>query len=268
MNLWQVLQQIRYLLRQVTWTDSPADNVFRSKSVIVSNSNEVRESLLASVSYPVAIISEAGGTPHKEHPLLKEQNIAITVIMRQQGGDGWGETAMLGAQRATTTGSSAHRGLFEVYRPAMEDLAREGRESGLSIYQAGDSNSTTVRIGQGLSLLGKEFRFKVMVHDTEAGYYPDVHGLAVASQGAGTTVSWDAPVARFDLLSGAVTIVRKQNSAPTSAGDGTSVADGSTSTSVNDTPGSGTWHYGAVCKFDEDGTRYSNDIKTTSIVIP
>lgn len=267
MNLWQAIQQVRYLLRQAAWTDAPAERVFRSASVVISNS-AVRESLLQRLVFPAAVVSDGGAQAHDEHPLVRTATIAVTVLAREEG-DPWGADALLGAHRATTTGGSQHRGLLEVYRPILADVAAAGRESGLSVYFAGESDSAPVRVGQSLTLLAKEFRFEVLVHDAEAGEYPPVSGLTVTSAGGGVTVAWTRAALRWDLLSGAASVVRKQNSAPASAGDGTTIADGTTAASVANSPGAGTWHYGVLHKFAEStGTRYSSTIRTASIVIP
>lgn len=266
MNLWQALQQVQYLLRQATWADAPGEAVFRDASVVVTNS-PARESLLREAAKPFAIVATAGAQPHAEHPTIKTATIAVTIFVEQEGNP-WGTDALLGAHRATTTGGSLHRGLLEVYRPVLDGLAAAGRELGLSVYLAGESDASAVQVGNEMTLLAMEFRLAALVHDAEEGEYPPVSGMTLASSGGGVLVSWTAPASRFDLASGAVSVAR-DSSEPASMGAGTLVADGTTAASVLDLPGAGTWFYGVAAKYDESsGTRFSSPIRTDSIVIP
>lgn len=267
MNRFQLLQQIRYLVRQTTWVDSPNNNIFASHSVVLTNS-PIRESLLYKLRWPACIITDAGGAGHAEHPRLILARVALTVLVRHHG-DEWGTATLVGANRATTTGSSIHRGLTEVYRAVLADLFRVGREAGISLMLYGESDAAPVKIKEDLMLLGKEFTLQSRIFENE-GEYPPVDGVAAASSGSGAVITWNAPVKRWDLLSGAVSVIRKLSSAPSSIDDGTVIVAGSTDTSVVDaSPGSGTWFYGAWSKFDErSGTRYSTTGSSVSIVIP
>lgn len=260
-NSWQIINQVRYLVQQAAWPDSPSDAVFPAASVIISNSQFPREQL-GRMRFPACFVSKAGFTPHGEHPTLGTLRVALNILVEQVG-DEFGEAALIGGYRATTTGSSAHRGLLEVYRPVIADVVRVGRESGLSIHNSGrGSDPQTVWVTESRSLLAAEFSLEVFVSD-DAGEYPNVHAFAGSETGGTVSLTWTNVPARWDITAGAATIVRKSGSAPASLGDGTTVSDGGTAGSLTNAPGAGTWYYAALAKFNEaSGTRYSGKIVT------
>ena len=256
MNLSQVLQQIQFLAQEVTWPDPPSDKVFGAlgDSVQITNGFDP-EMLKTEIRYPAAFISDAGGVPHREDSRRKEPQRIAFVIVVDHLSDPWGSGASVGANRVVTVGSSAFRGIFEVYEPVIDQILDRGRESGLTFIVAGESEAAPINVDGSKSMLAKSWTFHVRMYDLRTFDAP----LRFAGVAASPTVtlSWIAPPLRFDNPTASVSIVRKTGSPPTSITDGTLVADGITGTGFVDTPGAGTFFYGLAAKYDAGGTAFT-----------
>jgi len=219
--------------------------------------------------FPACFISDAGGTPHSEHPDLVEARVTLTVVT-EEFGDAFGESALLGAHRATDAGTSVHRGILEVVRPLLDDLRRVGRENGLSLilYPPGEASTVSARSGSAAGLMAMEFSLTAQIRENELGTYPSPRAVSAAEAGGTVTLTWTkTPAARWDNPSQYSAVVRKAGSAPTTITDGTSVSTTAVS-GATDAPGVGTWYYGVASIYSEGtGTRYGSLIVTSSVVI-
>ena len=263
MNKRQALEQCRWLVGTTFWSEGSALSVLPAGTALIpSKSSQIAAAqfdlaMLAKIRFPAAIVTDGGFQNDPDYGELGDYTIACQV-MQEHWGDEWGEATLLGAQRTTTAGTSAHRGVLEIVPPLRAALSRRGREAGLAMRCGVERESADVlgTTASGATLLGQTITMTMPICDSEVGEYPSPKVLAGSLAGGTVTLTWTAPPARFDNPNRYARVIRKATSAPTSISDGTVLSSTATSGYTN-APGSGTFYYGVSSIWDEDeGERF------------
>lgn len=123
MNSWQMAQQIKHKLANVTWAAGSAQYVFGPRSVFVFSGQPPSDKEL-SPGFPFALVTIDAGTADDDHPELINQTFAVTIAC-EAAGDPMGENAVIGSARVDL-GKSAGAGSAEVgerVRYALQSLS-------------------------------------------------------------------------------------------------------------------------------------------------
>jgi len=262
----QVLRQIRYLLRNATWTDSPTGPLFGSPNVFLSAGFDAAR--LGEVNFPFCVIAPGGFQPmgDGENPSLGEFEGQIHIFVRHEG-DRLGEYVLVGGHRVETTGAKTSRGILELEEEVIRAIKTHGPATAfvIDLQMSGD---TIPEVVQGsFHVLRKEISFRAMVsnHRTYAPVY------AVGASGTPTvTITWSDPVARFDLLGAHVRVIAGSTAPTLSNGTAVATVLAGVQTTTH-APVAGTWTYGVWGTYDETGNasveRYSDRVASKTVTI-
>lgn len=257
MNLFQVLRQLKYLLRNRKWENNSAYNVvFPANSVIVSIAPAVK--WISKLGMPCAVIVPMDGQTDPEFGetpdlLVRRLTVKLCQILP---GDGVGENVIMGANRTGNStyfgqGASEGRGLLEIEEELFE-VAKELTEySGVRTILKAVSSGEPIAISDTNYLCSLDNVFDVMC--TSARYYPPATAFtAQAASGGVVNLAWTVPPDRYDLFK---VILRRAtgSTAPTSITGGTGVTlSANLATSKADTGlSSGTYSYALFSTYDE-----------------
>lgn len=249
MTPFQLAHQIRYLLENRCWNADAANNrVFRS--VYVSPSSQA--DLLDRARFPLVIINDAGTEfDQGEREQLRKQEMRwdLTLVIGHEG-SGSGSMLLLGGQRSAGLGSSSGRGLLEVRRELLDELASLGPSDAAGLRWGAASAAGALRVDE-KNLVAQRFQFSSTVGN-QREYRPPAR--FASSVGGGTvTLTWLAPPMTWALYR---YMVRRASGStpPATISDGTEVSLGSDlALTVADSPGSGTWSYSIWAVYDERG---------------
>jgi hypothetical protein len=277
LNTWQCSRQIAYTLSKLTWEDSPSTRVFGSVHVTQGPSSEAADILRPTL----ALVRVLDSTSDDEDTRIILQKFEV-VLAVAHAGDNLGEYAMIGGQRKSR-GESSGRGLLEIEERvtnALNEVDLGRGQIGLQLVSAGAAEGQMV---EGIGYVAtRGYTFEGWLTTTRTYAKPNYGNKLTSSVNAGTvTLSWTL-VDRFDFHAansilpsphssnrGSVILRRASGSTPpSSSSSGTGVTlSGDFATTVNDTPGSGTWSYALFAEYDEFGNdtslRYSDAATVT-----
>ena len=245
MNAWQVAKQIRYLLRQATWTDSPNHKVFGQ--VIIGEG--VSEKAVSQIRFPFALIVPMDATADDEEPRLERQNYEVQLVARVAN-DPLGESTLIGGPRASA-GSSGGRGIMELEEVLYDAIVTLDRTNGVRI-RSGYKTAAETRFVEGMGYVGtRGYTFSALVTSNRS--YESPTNFTASSLGSGdVALSWSLPPVRYDEV-GLVLRRAAGATAPASPTDGTGVTVASDATSVTDTGASGSVSYSLWRVYNEHG---------------
>lgn len=257
MNAWQGFRQVQSILQAATWPGSAA-KVFATGSVVVSVSPAPQ--VFDSMRPPIVLMRPMGAQADPEHdqePDLIHQELAIT-IAQMVAGDAVGEHALMGAGRQAN--SAQGRGLLEIEERVLDELAVVDELEGLSILcRLRSMPSATV---EGVNyIVWRDYLFDLIGTSTRT--YEAAGFLEASVSGGTVTLTWSLPTARYDIAS---CVLRRASgaTAPATVADGTGITlSGDLATTVDDTPGSGTFSY-ALFTVYADGT---SDARTVTVEV-
>lgn len=198
MNEWQLLKQIRHLLRDIAWADGTGSKVFRD-SVIVSSGGDPEA--IASLSLPAAMIRPGGSqadAAHGDNPTSLQVEFTVR-IFQKSAGDRVGEHVLLGVkQPGVTSGNSAGKGLFQIEELVYSALSDLHQKNGVDIIVQGASSVESQMIEGSVAVAARDLVFTSLV--TTSRTYPKPPRL-LASPGPSTvSFAWALPPSRFDFL--------------------------------------------------------------------
>jgi len=256
-NAWQVMRQLRYLLREADWSDSPGSPVFGTSVYVTSG---VDPSAAATrLRFPACLIAPGSTQVDEDQDDLDESTIVVTLCASVPG-DWTGEAALLGAARAGGAGSSGGRGLLELEEVVRDAVGYLDGQDGIRLQIVGASEPEPTPLEGNTFAVARRIELSAWCRVDRS--YPPARGLAATTAGATVALAWTTPPTRYDLLR---MVLRRAagSTAPTSPTAGTGVTLGSgLATSVNDTPGAGTWSYALFAGYAETGgatpDRYSS----------
>lgn len=254
MNAWQVAKQIRYLLRNATWPDSPNDKVFGQ--VLIGEG--VSEKAVSQIRFPFALIVPMDATADDEEPRLERQNYEVQIVARVAN-DPLGESTLIGGARSSA-GSSGGRGVMELEEILLETIVTLDRSNGVRI-RSDYKTAAESRFVEGMGYVGtRSYMFSALV--TSSRSYESPSNLTAASLGSGdVSLSWTLPAARYDEI-GLVLRRATGTTPPASPTDGTDVPVAADATSVTDTGAAGSVSYSLWRVYNEHGgttaERYSD----------
>ena len=245
MNTWQVLKQLRFLLKAATWSDSPGNKVFGQ--VLISNGPD--DKAVGQLRFPFAMISPLDTTADDEIPTLERSRIQVKIVARVAN-DPWGESVLIGGPRSSQ-GSSQGRGIMELEEELLGAVASLNRTDGVRI-RLDYKSATAAQVSDDLGYVGmRSYTLEALL--TSARNYEAPSRLTAADLGAGNVaLSWTLPPTRYDSLG--LVLRRAAGTAPPATptdGDGVTVADDATS--VTDTGAAGTVSYSLWRTYNETG---------------
>lgn len=263
MNSWQAARQIQYLLQQETWDGSTP--VFASANVVVTVASE--DDFYTPTRSPLAIVTPLNRRDDEQEPNLKTETFGVRLVVINRH-DEVGEAALIGSNR-TGQSDSRGRGLLEIEEKLFDAVALADRTSGFRVVcRAAGAGRAEIR--DDLYLCARDYELEAVV--TADRSYAPVRKLSSSVASGTVTLSWTLPGDRFDRRQ---VVVRRASgsTAPASATAGTGVTLGSDLPStVDDTPGSGTWSYAVFVGYDEYGSstneRFSSSATAEGVVVP
>lgn len=193
MNPWQLAQQIKHELEQVTWPHGSGDVVFGTRGVFVYAGAQPSEEQHPP-GFPFALVTIGGGSPDADEPGLIEQQFSVVVAV-EVAGDPMGEFAVIGSSR-TDYGKSAGAGVAEVserVRSVIEDLTAY---DGAAVVVSGAGTGATQTMGKGRQIALEEFTVTALC--TSAPRYTAPQELRLAGDTFSWVGDWCSP--RFDFV--------------------------------------------------------------------
>lgn len=263
MNLWQVLRQMRYLLRRRTW-EGTGDVVFHSSSVRCSM--KVTPVALRNLIMPVCMmgpLDENSDPVADEEPDLLKSAVGmhlITAILQ----DPFGEASLMGGSRASGSTSSKGRGILEIEEEVFAAIKSLNDIDGVVIQSRGKSAAAAVLDDELGYVVTRDYLWEV--ETTTTRYYHPARKFA-ATGGVGAIVcTWALPPDRYDRYR--VRLVYKAGAvAPTSVTDGTEVTlSAPLATSKTITVAAGTYSLSLFASYDETNETLSADQRTSDPV--
>lgn len=279
LNRWQCAKQIEYLLKSLTWPDSPSESVFGTRvAVTAQRSGHVgglagatvppAEAFLSERTGPFAIVRAADSVPQGRGPEIAR--FSVEAFVRGLGTTQMRNSVVGGSRGASGAGSSTGRGALE-----LEEVVRSrfnwvtASDYGIQARVVAASTVRAFEAQPEWSVIPLELE----VHNVVADRYYDPPYRLLATGGSGQVVlAWSLPPDRFDRLS---VILRRAAgaTAPTTVAGGTGVTLASAlATTKTDTVAAGTYSYSLFAAYDETNStpttadRYSAAATFTSVV--
>lgn len=250
MSPGQLAKQLRKILRDLAWSDSPAAAVFGTSVYLLA---DIGDGLPEPGRLPCAYVVPMATTADEDDGGLLRVEYGI-VVFAQVEGDPYGEAALVGGPSGASAraGNSQGRGLLEIEVPLLTRLALlTGADGAPVLVTPQGAPAVTALPDKRLSALYRAH--KVTALCTVADEYPAPQNLTVDVSTPGqATLAWTLPAARFDRYS---IIVNRASgaTAPTTATGGTPVTvSGATATSVTVTGLSAGVHSFAVWEAYDD----------------
>lgn len=285
MNIYQITQQLKYLIQQRTWDDGTAtgsNSVFNDNSIVVTVGPS--ETAFASMIPPICLIRPGIATSDPvadEEPdlLMQSFNILLGVVVP---GDAVGESALIGANRQAND-SSKGRGLLEVEEQLLQSVSLLNSVNGIEMYNRTKSEASATLDDSNRYTVFREYGFEALC--AVSRYYPPCTRVTSADGASANEaeISYFIPPERFDGT-GKPRILRVSGATPTTDpadGAATVVQAGTGSQSlspmpfvVTDTPGAGQFSYSVWAIYDDTGNegsvsafwRYSA-VATTTVTV-
>jgi hypothetical protein len=255
-NVLQLARQAQYLLQVATWPDSANELVFGN--VLVTE--DASERALMTCRPPYALIGIRDEEDDPDAPGFKKQRLEVGVFV-QVPGDETGQNAILGANRASGSGSSLGRGLLEVEEIVESVLKFKDQQSAVK-FRLAKKSAAIGRFKPELgSLAARSYTVEAFCTSSRT-YEPVLRPTGTALGGGQIRLDWTPPPARFDFTattpdgdttSAGIAVMRKAGGVPpASLTDGTLVTTKvPTAATHTDTPGAGTWSYSLIPLYDE-----------------
>ena len=268
MTIWQLLNQLRYLLRAKTWPTGEV--LFAPSSVICTEGGE--EKAIAEMIPPLALLSggsSLGDPDSGENPSVRKTTLKVLLLVCNEN-DRLGEAALMGAARAE---DSPGRGILEIEELLNATIEQLTAQSGVKVGFVASSDSDARFLPNRGYAIAKEHVFDAWV-STRRSYQP-VTQLTAAVVAGTVTLAWKFPWAQWSARRAIVRRVAG-SVAPTGPTNGTDVPlagtpAGAGALGATDTPGAGTWSYGVWIAYDEyeSGTdeSYSGGVTKTAVAV-
>jgi hypothetical protein len=264
MNGWQIARQIKSLLEQAAWPDSPNEPAFGS--VIVSVAPTAQG--ISRLRLPFAFIAPADSEVDAEEPTMELQRFALRVVHREAS-DPLGQAALIGGPRgASGQGSTKGRGLLELEEVILSTLGDVDKLGGVDLrlrWRSGVEASEDEELGY---VVTREYRLEAWCSTFRS--YPSQSRFVAADNGAGVVgLSWSLAPSRFDYF-GQILRRASGSTPPATPTGGTGVAVSSSAPSITDSVGTGTFSYSLFASYDELGQntadRFSEPVTATVVV--
>ena len=285
MNIYQITQQLKYLIQKRTWDDAAGtgtNKVFNDNSVVVTVGPS--ETSFASMIPPICLIRPGSATSDPvadEDPNLLMQSFQILLGVVVPG-DAVGQNALIGGNRQAND-SSKGRGLLEVEEQLLQSVGLLNSVNGVEMYNRTKSEATATLDDSNRYVAYREYGFEALC--AVARYYPPCTRVTSADAGGAgdCTVSYFIPPERFDGT-GSPRILRVAGATPTTDPNdaGATVVQAGAGVqplspmpySITDSPGAGQFSYSVWAIYDDSGNegsvtgfwRYS-PVATTTVTV-
>ena len=258
MNEWQLMMQIRHLLRSAVWPGT-STKVWGNQVYVTAGPTE--ESI-PEMAAPFVLIRPGTATadPEFEDEVVLVTDFVITLCVALPQ-DKVGEIPLIGGGRPSETASGG-MGLLELQDRLFNETKLLNIASGVIIQTRGKGMIAASEIpGFGYAVF-RDYNFECLASVDR--YYPAPTSFnATAATGGTVSLTWKLAPARFDRL--ALILRRASGStAPATSTDGTGVSVGATDTSKSDTGlSSGAHSYSLFQTYDERTPQGVGGVATT-----
>jgi hypothetical protein len=285
MNIYQITQQLKYLISKRTWDDQAGTGtniVFNENSIVVTVGPS--NAAFATMIPPICLIrpGSANSDPvADEEPELLMQSFEILLGVVVPG-DAVGENALLGANRQAND-SSKGRGLLEVEEQLLQSISLLNAVNGIEMYNRTKSEATANLDDSNRYTVFREYGFEALCAVSRY-YAPCTRVTSVDAAGGGDAdISYFIAPERFDGT-GSPRILRVSGATATTDPDdaGATVVQAGAGTQplspmpfvVTDSPGAGEFSYSVWAIYDDSGNegsipafwRYS-PVATTTVTV-
>lgn len=202
MNGWQLVRQIRYLLRQRKWEGSPsAQNVFASNSVRITPIDIEDMITVGTPNSPCCKINLGRRTSDQQAKGYIAQEVSITLAVQLEG-DEMAENAVIGGNRTGGKTSSRGRGLSEIESELFAVLEDVTAMNGMQVQGYGTGSVETARLESQSAFVYCEYTF-LFYCTTQLSWLGPTSLVAVASTGGSVSLSWVPVPIGWSSISGA-----------------------------------------------------------------
>lgn len=254
MNPWQMAQQLKHELAQVTW-DGSTNPVFGTRSVYVyagaPPSDEEHPP-----QFPFCLVTIGTGTPDEDHPELIQQTFTVVVAV-EVAGDPLGEQAVIGGARSSASRSSG-AGIAQVAERVRYAIQNLTTYDGASIIVSGSGVGSPSTLGRGRQVVFDEYTVEALC--TSQPHFPAPQQLTRS----GTSWSWQgATVAgRYDFVG--YVLGYKAGAIPATSVDDISTVYEDTDAQTTHTPVDGSTYH-IFAKFNATGLTGQNEYSTVEV---
>lgn len=193
MNPWQLAQQLKHVLGNVTWPTGAVEKVFGSAVYVYAGSQPNEEEIPP--GFPFALVTIDSGIPDQDAPDLLLQTFSIVTAV-EVAGDPLGEFAIIGGARVNE-GTSAGAGVAEVAERVRAAVQQLTGADGASMIVSGTGTGAPTALGRGRHLAFDEFRVTALC--TSQPHYAPPQEFKIV----GEAFSWRGErqcEARFDFM--------------------------------------------------------------------
>jgi len=249
-NTLQMAEQLKYLLANDNWPDSPSDNTFGSVQV----TDGPTEKALKELRMPIVLVT-VGDTSEvdEEDPDLILQDFPL-ILVQAVLGDPMGERILIGGPRKSL-GSSDGRGILELEARLLDVVGKATGADGARAACAFVGSPPSQQV-EGRMIGSRKYNLKAWCTRDEH-FDPPVHLVAEPIGSGNVRLSWTVPPDRYDRLK---IVLRRATGlvAPATVATGTDVALASDlAFGVTDSPGVGTFSYSVWCGYTQIGAATS-----------
>lgn len=247
MNLWQIAQQVQYLLEQRDWDgDAANERVFASGSVIIS-SLPIYDIITMSSRFPVAVVRPGAQTLDPEFPEIVLGAELTVEIAQRVANDRFAQSAFTGGS-IPSLGASRGRGVGDILGEVQSVIQQLDRANGVQVVGRSPSASSLVDSGQ--------VQFVTMSLDlaVRCGTQPSFARASNFDKTSTNLLTWTLPPDRFDRIGVVLRYNAGINTTPQTPTAGTGATLSSdTATSYTHTAGPGTFSYALFGAYDTNG---------------
>lgn len=267
MNKHQAAVRLKNVLRALRW-GSTGDPAFGPGSVKITAGFDAKSAERLVMPYALVRMGTSVRDPQDGGDDSIYKTAAGITLACAMPGDEFGEAALLGGNRAGGATSNTGRGLLELEGLVLPAIHELGPKDGFVVSHVASSiPEAAFDTGRGY-VVAETLQFDA--YHGAAPAYMVARSFAASVAGSVVSLSWAAPDDTTDLVkyvlrrvSGKLPVAR-----PT---EGTGITLGSAlATSVNDSPGSGTWAYSLFAMYAEPGGTlgryYSDMVDVTGVV--
>ena len=191
MNIWQVAQQLKYILGKRKWADNPVNElVFGSVKVVFSPA----EVLIQELRVPTLFIIIQSADTDSEEPNLITQNIDLKLVNMVRG-DNVGEDVVMGSNRSST--KSDGRGLLEIEEELLDVVSKLNELYGIKIIERFQSSGVIDEMYESGYTISRTYSLKVYCINNRT-YGPAMRLMAPSGSAKKVQLTWKNPADRFD----------------------------------------------------------------------
>lgn len=260
MNEWQLMMQIRHILRAAVWPGG-SNKVWGNNVYVTAGPTE---DAIPQLPVPFVLVQTGRGQADptfQDDSQHYELDFEVTLCQAIQN-DVIGESPLLGAGRPDET-KSRGMGLLELQDRLFDEVSILNQSHGINVQNRARSHIRAGQVsGYGYAVF-RDYSFQALI-DIARLYPPPLFLKATAASSSSMALTWKLAAARFDRL-GLVLRRATGSTAPATSSAGTGVTVGATDVAVTDTglSSSTQYSYSLFQTYDERTPQKAGAVATT-----